>query len=110
MIIGIFLSYTQNVGFDVRKKMYKLPEMGGGEVIRAMPERKHSFFQEVFPYSKVSRNRKTTISLEKIIIFNIGIFSFLLFLDTFRIQGIWSFLLFPDTFGKGWKVRSLEGW
>ena len=31
--------------------MYKLPEMGwgGGEVIRAMPERKHSFFQEVFP-------------------------------------------------------------
>ena len=52
MIIGIFLSYAQNVGFDVRKKMYKLPEMGwgGGEVIRAMPERKHSFFQEVFPY------------------------------------------------------------
>ena len=31
--------------------MYKLPEMGagGGEVIRAMPERKHSFFKEVFP-------------------------------------------------------------
>ena len=31
--------------------MYKLPEIGGGggEVIRAMPERKHSFFQEVFP-------------------------------------------------------------
>ena len=31
--------------------MYKLPEMGegGGEVIRVMPERKHSFFQEVFP-------------------------------------------------------------
>ena len=30
--------------------MYKLPEMrGGGEVIRAMPERKHSFFCEVFP-------------------------------------------------------------
>ena len=34
------------------KKMYKLPERrggGGGGVIRAMPERKHSFFQEVFP-------------------------------------------------------------
>ena len=32
--------------------MYKLPERrggGGGGVIRAMPERKHSFFQEVFP-------------------------------------------------------------
>ena len=29
--------------------MYKLPERGGG-VIRAMPERKHSFFWEVFPY------------------------------------------------------------
>ena len=31
--------------------MYKLPEMGegGGEVIWAMPERKHSFFKEVFP-------------------------------------------------------------
>ena len=31
--------------------MYKLPERGGGggEVIWAMPERKHSFFQEVFP-------------------------------------------------------------
>ena len=44
-----FLSYAQNVGFDVRKKMYKLPEKGGGEVIRTMPERKHSFLQEVFP-------------------------------------------------------------
>ena len=34
------------------KKMYKLPEMGeggGGEEIRAMPKRKHSFFKEVFP-------------------------------------------------------------
>ena len=35
--------------------MYKLPERrgggGGGGGIRAMPERKHSFFQEVFPYS-----------------------------------------------------------
>ena len=36
--------------------MYKLPERGGGggEVIRAMPERKHSFFQEVFPNREVS--------------------------------------------------------
>ena len=34
--------------------MYKLPERrggGGGGEIRAMPERKHSFFQEVFPYT-----------------------------------------------------------
>ena len=34
--------------------MYKLPERrgggGGGEVIRAMPERKHLFLNEVFPY------------------------------------------------------------
>ena len=30
--------------------MYKFPEIGGGgEVIRAMPERKHSFLKEVFP-------------------------------------------------------------
>ena len=31
--------------------MYKLPERrgGGGEVIRAMPERKHLFLYEVFP-------------------------------------------------------------
>ena len=35
--------------------MYKLSEMGGGgergggEVIREMPERKHSFLKEVFP-------------------------------------------------------------
>ena len=31
------------------KKMYKLPERGGGEVIWAMPERKHYFLKEVFP-------------------------------------------------------------
>ena len=33
--------------------MYKLPERrggGGGEVIRAMPKRKHLFLKEVFPY------------------------------------------------------------
>ena len=35
--------------------MYKLPERrggGGGEVIRAMPERKHLFLNEVFPKRK----------------------------------------------------------
>ena len=48
-----------------------------------------------FPYSRylnVSRNSKTTKSLEKMTFQ--GIWSFLLFLDTFRIQGILSFLLF----------------
>ena len=33
--------------------MYKLAERGGG-VIRAMPERKHSFFWEVFPKLTIS--------------------------------------------------------
>ena len=61
-----------------------------------------------FPYSKMSRNSKTTKSFE-IMIFQ-GILLFLLFPDTFRIQGILSFLLFLDTFGKGWKIRKLEGW
>ena len=37
-----------------------------------------------------------------------GVWSFLLFLDTFCIQRILSFLLFLDTFGKGWKVNKLE--
>ena len=37
--------------FDGRKRCTSCPKEGegGGEVIRAMPERKHSFFQEVFP-------------------------------------------------------------
>ena len=61
-----------------------------------------------FPYLKVSRNSKTTKSLQ-IMTFQ-GILLFLLFLDTFCIQKILSFLLFPDTFGKGWKVRMLVGW
>ena len=56
-------------------------------------------------FQKVSRNSKTTKSLE-IMTFQ-GVWSFLLFLDTFRIQGILSFLLFLDTFGKGWKVKKL---
>ena len=56
-------------------------------------------------FQKVSRNSKTTKSLE-IMTFQ-GVWSFLLFLDTFRIQGILSFLLFLDTFGKGWKVNKL---
>ena len=42
--------------------MYKLPERGGagrgGDEIWAMPERKHSFFQEVFP------NVSSTVSSE----------------------------------------------
>ena len=39
--------------FLTAEKMYKLPEMGGGGggEIGAMPERKHSFSQEVFPKS-----------------------------------------------------------
>ena len=36
--------------------MYKLPKMGG-EVIRAMPERKHSFFQKVFPKLQIFSNK-----------------------------------------------------
>ena len=35
--------------FDGRKRCTSCPKWGGGEVIRAMPERKHSFFKEVFP-------------------------------------------------------------
>ena len=45
------------------------------------------------PYSKVSRNSETTISLE---------------IMTF--QEILLFLLFQDNFGKGWKIRKSEGW
>ena len=39
--------------FDGRKRCTSCPKEGGErerEVIRAMPERKHSFLQEVFPY------------------------------------------------------------
>ena len=36
---------------DVQVARKKGRGRGGGEVIRAMPERKHSFFQEVFPYA-----------------------------------------------------------
>ena len=37
--------------FDGRKRCTSCPKWGegGGEVIWAMPERKHSFFKEVFP-------------------------------------------------------------
>ena len=36
--------------FDGRKRCTSCPKEGeGGEVIRAMPERKHSFLKEVFP-------------------------------------------------------------
>ena len=37
--------------FDGRKRCTSCPKEGeGGEVIWAMPERKHSFLKEVFPY------------------------------------------------------------
>ena len=41
--------------FDGRKRCTSCPKEGegeGGEVIWAMPERKHSFLKEVFPYSE----------------------------------------------------------
>ena len=45
--------------------MYKLPERrgGGGEVIWAMPERKHSFLHEVFPYTE-KHFKKNTLLLD----------------------------------------------
>ena len=45
----------KNVVFDVQKKLYNLPELGGGggEVIWAMPERNRFFLWEVFPISEV---------------------------------------------------------
>ena len=56
IIVVITLIRAKNVVFDVQKKLYNLPELGGGggveEVIWAMPERKHSFLQEVFPNNK----------------------------------------------------------
>ena len=39
--------------------MYKLPERGGGGVIRAMPERQHSFFWEVFPKLRMRTHEST---------------------------------------------------
>ena len=45
--------YTLYIPFRRHKKIYKLPERrggGGGEVIQAMPERKHFFSQDGFPY------------------------------------------------------------
>ena len=41
--------------------MYKLPERrgGGGEVIWAMPERKHSFLKEVFPKGTTQDHTRT---------------------------------------------------
>ena len=45
--------------------MYKLPERGGGgggEVIWAMPERKHSFLNEVFPNNEEKINIGTSCS------------------------------------------------
>ena len=44
----------------------------GGEVIRAMPERKHSFFQEVFPnndmHYMLSKNRGTSLKFPSLIV------------------------------------------
>ena len=46
-----FFCHTRKTSFlTFEKKRYKLPKMGGGELIRAMHERKHFFLHEVFPY------------------------------------------------------------
>ena len=41
--------------------MYKLLERGGGEVIWAMPERKHSFLHEVFPKGGLPSRKVTKL-------------------------------------------------
>ena len=54
IIVTWFCNTRKNVVFDVQKKLYNLPELGGGgggEVIWAMPERNQFFLWEVFPYS-----------------------------------------------------------
>ena len=47
--------------FDGRKRCTSCPKEGGGEVIWAMPERKHSFLHEVFP--KVDKILYTCVSV-----------------------------------------------
>ena len=43
--------------FDVQKKMTKLPELeGGAYLIRAMPERKRVFINDIFPNSRDSHH------------------------------------------------------
>ena len=65
-----FLSYAQNVDSTSRKKMTKLLELEGGRggafLIRAMPERKRAFPNDVFPKvlytSPHPENHPTTFS------------------------------------------------
>ena len=48
IIFTLFCNTRLKVVFDVQKKWYKLPELGGGgEVIWAMPERKLFFLRGV---------------------------------------------------------------
>ena len=51
IIVTWFCNTCKNVVFDVQKKLYNLPELGGGggEVIWEMPERNRFFLWEVFP-------------------------------------------------------------
>ena len=53
IIITWFCNTRKNVAFDAQKKLYNLPELGGGggEVIWAMPERNWFCLAEVFPYT-----------------------------------------------------------
>ena len=54
--------------------MYKLPERrgGGGEVIWAMPERKHLFLKEGFPYAAKKLNEKNFGHITKLASHNLG--------------------------------------
>ena len=54
-VFGIFLSCARKTLFLTSEKDVQVARnggRGGGEVIRAMPERKHSFLKEVFPYQQ----------------------------------------------------------
>ena len=57
IIVTWFCNTRKNVVFDVQKKLYNLPELGGGggEVIWAMPERNRFFLWEVFPKGEASQ-------------------------------------------------------
>ena len=44
IIVTWFCNTRKNVVFDVQKKFYNLPALGGGGVIWAMPERNRFFF------------------------------------------------------------------
>ena len=61
IIVTWFCNTRKNVVFDVQKKLYNLPELGGGgggEVIWAMPERNRFFLWEVFPKPSVKMYSK----------------------------------------------------